>query len=158
VGHEIDVTICDLVADLRAPTPSAAAELAVPARREVAARVAALAARLAGAAGRHEQRAGAALRQVRRVLVQQAVRVVERQEGRVRTLAGQLEALSPLATLNRGYAVARAPDGATLKRRGQFSDGQPFALWLQDGIVDAVATGSRPRPDGSPGSPPEVHG
>lgn len=158
VGHEVDMTICDLVADVRAATPSAAAELAVPARREVAARVAALASRLAGAAQRHEQRAGAALRQVRRALVQQSVRVVEQRGARLGALAGQLEALSPLATLHRGYSVARSPDGASLKRRDQFAAGQPFSLWLHDGIVDAMAIGTHPRPDRSPGPPPEEHG
>lgn len=158
VGHEVDITICDLVADVRAATPSAAAELAVPVRREVAARVAALASRLAGAARRHEQRGAAALRQVQRLLVQQAARVVEQREARLRATAGQLEALSPLATLGRGFSVARSPDGATLKECRQFPDGMPFALWLQDGIVDAVATGSRPRPDGFPVPPSEVPG
>ena len=155
VGHEVDITICDLVADVRAATPSAAAELAVPSRREVAARVAALASRLAGAARRHHDRGGAALGQVQRALVRQAVRVVERREARLGALAGQLEALSPLATLQRGFSVARTPEGATLKGRGQFSSGAPFELWLHDGIIDAVVTGTRERPDQpSPAFPP----
>lgn len=158
VGHEVDLSICDLVADVRAATPSAAAELAVPARREVAARVEALASRLATAARRREERAAASLRQVQRVLARQASRVVEQRRARLEAAAGQLDALSPLATLRRGYSVARTPDGATLKSRGQFAEGRPFELWLQDGIVDAVATQSRRRPDLPAGSPTEDPG
>jgi exodeoxyribonuclease VII large subunit len=147
VGHEIDLSICDLVADVRAATPSAAAELAVPVRREVRARVASLGQRLVTAARRREERAGAALAQVRTRLSRAARRVVERREARVTGLAGRLDALSPLATLQRGYAVARGAGGATLSDRGQFVPGQPFELWLRDGIVDAVAGNGRPRPD-----------
>ncbi len=150
VGHEVDITICDLVADVRAATPSAAAELSVPSRREVAARVDALGKRLAAAAGRREERAVAALSQVRKRLALVAGRLVERRRARVETLAGQLQALSPLATLGRGFAVARALDGATLSDRDHIPPGTAFDLWLRDGIVGAIAGNSRPLPDGVP--------
>ncbi|WP_337170481.1 exodeoxyribonuclease VII large subunit [Gemmatimonas aurantiaca] len=153
VGHEVDISLCDLVADLRAATPSAAAELAVPSRRELIARVDALGKRLASAAVRREERAAASLVQVRKRLALMATRVVDRRRARIETLAGQLQALSPLATLARGFAVARGADGATLNRREQFAPGAPFELWLQDGIVDATVQGARPLPDGmAPGT------
>ncbi|HKP16584.1 MAG TPA: exodeoxyribonuclease VII large subunit, partial [Gemmatimonadaceae bacterium] len=54
-------------------------------------------------------------------------------------IAGRLNALSPLATLERGYAAARGPDGATLTSAAQFDDGADFTLRLRDGEVDATA-------------------
>ncbi len=148
VGHEVDITICDLVADVRAATPSAAAELAVPSRREVIARVDALAKRLAAAARRREDRAVASLAQVRKRLALVATQLVERRRARMETLAGRLQALSPLATLNRGFAVARTPGGATLSSREQLPSGTVFDLWLRDGIVAAVASDTRSLPVG----------
>ncbi|AMW05029.1 hypothetical protein GEMMAAP_09705 [Gemmatimonas phototrophica] len=152
VGHEVDVSICDLVADVRAATPSAAAELAVPSRREVIARVDALGKRLAAAAKRREDRAIASLTQVQKRLGVAAQRVVERRRARVELVAGQLQALSPLSTLARGFAVARTPGGATLSSWKQLPAGAPFDLWLRDGIVAATAGDHRPLPDGMIGS------
>lgn len=147
VGHEVDISICDLVADVRAATPSAAAELAVPSRREVITRVEALGRRLATAARRREERAVASLAQVQQRLALAAGRLVERRRARVERLAGQLHALSPLSTLARGYAVARTPEGATLSSSMQFTAGAPFDLWLRDGIVAAVAGDRRSLPE-----------
>ncbi len=155
VGHEVDVTICDLVADVRAATPSAAAELAVPSRREVIARVESLGHRLVAAARRREERAIASLSQVQKRLGLAATRTVERRRARVESLAGQLNALSPLSTLARGFAVARTPQGATLSGRDQFIPGAPFDLWLRDGIVSAIAGAGRPFPESVPGFPSE---
>ncbi len=151
VGHEVDVTICDLVADARAATPSAAAEMAVPSRRDVIARVESLGKRLAVAARRREERALASLSQVQKRLSVAAARLVERRNGRLESLAAQLSALSPLQTLARGFAVARTPEGATLSGRTQFVPGAPFELWLRDGIVQAVAGEGRPLPESVPG-------
>lgn len=162
VGHETDITICDLVADLRAATPSAAAELAVPSRRETAARVVSLGQRMAAAAHRHQERATESLGSVERQLRRTMVRGLERRARTVSALAGRLDALSPLAVLSRGFAVARASDGTTLSNRAQFSTGTPFSLWLQDGIVDATANGSHDLPHGGDGSllvePPKEQG
>ncbi len=155
VGHEVDVTICDLVADVRAATPSAAAELAVPSRREVIARVESRGSRLVAAARRREDRAIASLSQVQKRLGMAATRIVERRRARVESLAGQLHALSPLSTLARGFAVARTPEGATLSGRDQFAPGAPFELWLRDGIVSAITGAGRPLPESIPRVPSE---
>ncbi len=150
VGHEVDFTICDLVADVRAATPSAAAELAVPSRKDVIARVASLSTRLASAARRREERATSALSQVRKRLSLAVERAVERRRSRLEATAGRLDALSPLATLARGFAVARTSAGLTLSGRAQFTRDTPFELWVRDGIVNAVAGESRNLPDGIP--------
>jgi exodeoxyribonuclease VII large subunit len=58
------------------------------------------------------------------------------------TIAGRLHALSPLATLSRGYSVARAADGATLTSAASFHDGMPFDLVVRDGTVPARVHGT----------------
>jgi exodeoxyribonuclease VII large subunit len=70
-------------------------------------------------------------------------RVGERQAA-LAASAGRLHALSPLATLERGYAAARAPRGKTLASATQFVAGQEFTLRLRDGEVDATARAVRP--------------
>jgi exodeoxyribonuclease VII large subunit len=148
VGHETDVSICDLVADHRAATPSAAAEAAVPAVAELRSRLHQLGRHLATSALRRQQRIALRLDGTQRRLVAAAERLVERRAARTHGLAGRLESLSPLATLARGYAVARTPEGATLSEVAGFRPGMAFDLWVRDGIVAAVAGESRPRPDG----------
>jgi len=148
VGHEVDITICDLVADVRAATPSAAAEIAVPSRRELAAHVRSIASRLQNGVRRRNDRGVAALTRVKGRLSLGAARVVERRQNRVETAAAQLHALSPLATLQRGYAVARGSNRATLSRAVQFAIGAEFDLWVSDGIVRAIVQSTRSLPDG----------
>jgi exodeoxyribonuclease VII large subunit len=160
VGHETDVSIADLVADLRAATPSVAAEHAVPVLDEVREIVSQLAGVMADGlqdrieVGRRDldRRADALARRAqvlverRRVridrvaarLAQQAPRAVERRRARVGTLGAMLEARSPLAVFARGFAVARGADGATLAHRAAFIPGRPFHLLLRDGRVRAT--------------------
>ena len=157
VGHEIDVTIADLVADHRAPTPTAAAEAAVPEARQLAEAMGVLPARLAralrGAVERRGRRiadAGARLERGMRGRIapteQKIERAAERAERALRrrverrrqvlgALAGRLHALSPLATLERGYAVALADGGRVLRRVADFSPGRAFDLRVMDGSV-----------------------
>lgn len=156
VGHETDISICDLVADLRAATPSAAAEAAVPSVVEQRSRLVQLSRQLATTAQRRQQRITVRLETMLRRLVAGAERLTERRQARLGQLAGRLDALSPLATLARGYAVARTPEGATLSGVGDFSVGQPFTLWVRDGVVAAVAGVSRPRPDTTSGGATDV--
>jgi len=163
VGHEVDVTISDLIADLRAPTPSAAAEAVVADGRALLEELARVPARLAqglrnaverrarllreleGRLRSAMERAQAPARQAVDVAVgrmERAVRrVVERRREALGTLSGTLQALSPLATLARGYAVARAPDGRVLRRVEELPAGAPFALRVSDGEVACESHG-----------------
>lgn len=159
VGHETDVTIADLVADLRAATPSVAAEHAVPLLAEVQGLVAQLAGTMADAlqdrviVGQRElarraeglalraqrlteRRRAKAQRLVERI-AHQAPRLVERRRTAIAAISGRLQALSPLAVLERGFVVARGADGRTLSRRAAFTAGAPFELLLTDGRVRA---------------------
>jgi exodeoxyribonuclease VII large subunit len=128
VGHEIDFTNADLVADRRAPTPSAAAELVVPDRRELRAHLARVARGLLRTMGSQLERADARFRgllarlrplQPGRRIEQQGQRLDELEQRlrrawmarhgaastRVSGAARALNAVSPLATLTRGYAI-----------------------------------------------------
>jgi exodeoxyribonuclease VII large subunit len=141
VGHETDVTIADLVADLRAPTPSAAAEAAVPDGSHVRAELSALSMRLVSAVHDHmaEERgrvdaAGGDLR----VAAERAIL------GRRQVLAGtagRLQALSPLAALARGFAVPLAKSGRVLRGRADLPAGTEFDLRVADGTVPCVVEG-----------------
>lgn len=137
VGHETDISLTDLVADVRAATPSAAAELALSDQRDVGRALDDLASRLAGGlAGR--TRLG--LERVERAgdRLQAAMEAgLERRRHHVARIAAQLDALSPLRVLERGYAVPSGPDGRVLKRRAEFRAGEPFTLRVADGRVDA---------------------
>jgi exodeoxyribonuclease VII large subunit len=139
VGHEIDVTLCDLVADHRAPTPSAAAEAAVPLHASEEERLRALAQTIAACARRKIHQANSRLTRAGAVTRRSAVRAAERSHSKLDRLAGHIHALSPLATLARGFAVARDADGRTLSRVEAFSPGTPFELLVRDGRIAALA-------------------
>lgn len=158
VGHETDTTLADLVADMRAATPSAAAELVSPDRveikRDVDARVAsaglALTRRVARA---HESTTGARARLVRglpsierareRVAaltergLRGAVLVRTRRDEWIMANLARLRALSPLATLERGYAVVQRPDGAAVTSADGLAEGERVSLRFRDGQRDA---------------------
>jgi exodeoxyribonuclease VII large subunit len=143
VGHEVDLTLCDLVADQRAPTPSAAAEAAVPSRHELRRELAAQRRHLVGAIdaclSEPRHRAAAAGRTLSSAMAEQLVWRRTTFGG----LAGRLHALSPLATLERGYAVARDADGRTLSSVADFRRNATFTLRMRDGEVDAEARSVR---------------
>ncbi len=139
VGHETDVTLCDLVADLRAPTPSAAAESATPDRGDVLAELDHLGARLARALGGRSGRMAERLARGFDRLTGALERRLERHGHELAGLAGRLDALSPLKILDRGYAVARDRQGRVLKHVEQFTDGLAFRLRVTDGEVAARA-------------------
>jgi exodeoxyribonuclease VII large subunit len=139
VGHETDVTLCDLVADFRAATPSAAAEAATPDALEVRGALDHLGVRLArGLAARSGRLAQRLDRDFER-LAGLLERRLERHRHELAALAGQLDALSPLRILERGYALARDADGRVLKRVAQFPPGLLFRLRVTDGTVAARA-------------------
>ncbi len=181
VGHETDVTLVEFAADVRAATPSVAAELAVPSRAEQAAVLRNLGSRLdAGARGR-VRRAGQGLGAERRalerlrpeavlaaerervgLLLERAARAVAtrlaverssiaRAADRLPLLAGGrlarartqlqsagagLAALSPFATLERGYALVRHPDGTIARDAADEAPGDPLEVRLARGGLD----------------------
>ncbi len=139
VGHEVDFSIADLVADARAATPSAAAEAAVPMLSDLVAGVRGLAQDIRAALARRITDGRRELRQLARDLTVRSQRATERRRARVQELAARLDALSPLATLARGYAVARDLNGAALPAASAFSPGMRFDLQLRDGIVRSTA-------------------
>jgi exodeoxyribonuclease VII large subunit len=143
VGHEIDMTVCDLVADVRAATPSAAAERAVPAIEDLDAALRARRGKLVAALTRRTSSARGDVRTSAHNLRTAATRIVDKRRSIMSGAAGRLNALSPLATLSRGYAVARRPDGEALTSAAQFTTGENFDLTLHDGVVDATVESVR---------------
>ena len=161
VGHETDFTIADFVADVRAPTPSAAAEMIVPDRAELSERIAQSRVRLGRAlAGwvtrarertRHQQ--GRLARHTPAHLIAQRRQAVDEQAQlalrslrrdlalhgeRLGGLRGRLLALSPLATLERGYAVVqRLDDGQIVQSIQQVGPGDGLAVRVADGVFGA---------------------
>jgi len=162
VGHEVDVTISDLVADLRAPTPSAAGEAAVPDTAALLESLRGVRPRLVrslrGMVERRWQRADEAhdrlargaerylaprrekVTMARKRLGREIRSVVERRRHRLVALAGQVEALSPLSTLRRGYAVPRS-DGRVLRSTSDFDVGDRFVLHVVDGEITSRVDG-----------------
>ncbi len=160
VGHETDFTICDFVADLRAPTPSAAAELAVPDIRELYLTLDTIAERAASAlshmAKRKKERLlsledrlrllgeGRLLDGRRQSLLHLYERLkaafavdFERKRAALSAKAEKAEALSPLRVLRRGYCVAQTESG-TLTSVDGATVGQSLSLSLSDGKISAI--------------------
>jgi exodeoxyribonuclease VII large subunit len=137
VGHETDITLTDLVADLRAPTPSAAAALALPDRAAVARDVGSLANRLAQGLARRTTLASERLARLGdRAVGSLRGKVLERRRQWER-LGSALDALSPLAVMGRGYSIAQRLDGTVIKRRDQVGPGDQFTVRVPDGLIPA---------------------
>jgi len=144
VGHDTDFTIADFVADMRAPTPSAAAELAVPHRAELESRIQshrkALAAALSGDLDRHRQRIDELTRATSIHL--RNFMIISREKLRGREL--KLASLSPLATLRRGYAlVQHSATGTIISLITQVERGDAIDIKVSDGQFRSRVTGSK---------------
>ncbi len=111
VGHEQDTPLCDLAADARASTPTAAARLVVPDEQELRARLGSLREALERESRRTYVRARERLEADALRLARAPGALVERKRAAVEALAGRLSALSPEATLARGYAIVRTEEG-----------------------------------------------
>jgi len=146
VGHETDISISDLVADVRAATPSAAAEAVVRDTTELAMELKGLERRLSRGLRKRVDNAKADLQWSASALRERVARLTERRRSRVVALGGRLNALSPLATLERGYAVTRGRDGHALTSASQFEPGLAFDVLLRDGTVSARAEDVRKSP------------
>ena len=164
IGHETDFTIADFVADLRAPTPSAAAELAVPDLSGVGPALAEMRATLTAAIGgalaarREALRARAqwlTLLSPQRLLDSDRQRVdmlagrlagsvargLERRRGRLAVAGSSLMAFNPQATLARGFAIVRGPDGELIRSVVQARPGAPLRVQVSDGVFGATVDG-----------------
>ena len=136
VGHEQDTPLCDLAADVRASTPTAAARLVVPDIAELRARLARsrdglhLGARRA--VDRHVQRLAATHERMRRA----PLLALERKRARLDTVHARLGALSPVATLERGYAIVRRGD-EVVRAADQVAAGDEIAVRVADGTFGA---------------------
>jgi exodeoxyribonuclease VII large subunit len=147
VGHEIDMSICDLVADLRAPTPSAAAEAAVPDQAELRERLRASAASLTALTSYRIQRARTKATHTTRHIIASAARRTERGRLQLESAGGKLHALSPLATLDRGYAIVRAASGRTVRSVATVQPGDSIDIVLRDGVAAATVDRVTPNAD-----------
>ncbi len=160
VGHEVDFTIADFVADLRAPTPSAAAELVVQNAEGVTGHIAQLQKRLFQAVSLFYEKAKARVelavnsRVFKRpeLLTQEKEQRVDelalrledalakrltQTEGRLELLTQKLQALSPFAVLGRGYSITRAADGSVISRVGQTQEKETIYIQVKDGMIHA---------------------
>jgi exodeoxyribonuclease VII large subunit len=149
VGHEIDVTLADLAADVRALTPSEAAERVVPAAEEVSARMLGYRERLLSAARRRlmlarsrlDAQAGQRIFRRPMELVHDRSRetsAIQRLlgdcQGRLAALVGKIDSLSPLAVLQRGYSITQdARSGAVVRSAGDLKVGQTIVTRLVQG-------------------------
>lgn len=160
VGHETDVSIADFAADLRAPTPSAAAEQAVPDMNELLGRLAAAQVTLNKAAsaaieariyklGRLSERLeafspagklsalGEKISAAEKALAAAYKIKLNTANGALAEKAALLESLSPLKTLSRGYALVYR-DGSLVKSAGELSPGNTAEIKMQDGTVSVT--------------------
>jgi len=116
VGHETDFTIADFAADMRAPTPSAAAELVVPDASAYSRHLQLLESRLVRSVSMPIMQRRQNVDELSRRLFQSIQTKVRASRDRLDHLFRMLEALDPEAVLGRGYAICRGPDGALLRR------------------------------------------
>jgi exodeoxyribonuclease VII large subunit len=159
VGHESDFTIADFAADRRAPTPTAAAELATPSRDEMLARVAECGRGLSREMRRRLQYAMQALDGKARRLVHPAERLrnclqtlshlrtrlafafghrVHRSAARLERLQASLGGLDPTAVLGRGYSITLNAEGAVLRDAAQARTDEKITTRLARGRIESV--------------------
>ena len=159
VGHETDVTLCDLAADLRAPTPSAAAECVVPVRDEMLNKIEIMRRQMQESARnavaerqntlklaqiklsanhpsltirRQEER----LAQRMDALLRAAERQIQNRQTRLETQTAALELLSPYAALKRGYAIVQNA-GRAISKAGGLCVGDEVTVRFADGVIHA---------------------
>ncbi len=177
IGHEPDSPLLDLVADLRASTPTDAAKRIVPDVREELERVRVARERMRGAIERMLEREERALANYRsRPSLAAPYDMIERRELELREASGRMRralehriaqdsevlgqtlarvrALSPLKTLERGYAIVQANDGAVVRDAAVVTVGQELGVRLAAGrlavsVTDATAAGATPAPEAS---------
>ncbi len=167
VGHETDFTICDFVADKRAPTPSAAAELAVPETEELKRKIDHIVVREAAvlsamiAARREKLSYFAASRALTNPMsfiddkkMQTAMagerlthlteQILTNRKATMQSLCAKLSALNPLAVLSRGYSAVYNASGGVVKSIRDVHEGDTICVETGDGTIDATVSAVRP--------------
>ena len=160
VGHETDFSISDFVADLRAPTPSAAAEIAVPDISEIKGRVNTLLSRIKNSAEIYTTRAEASLNKCRQcvyllnpnTIVDDKSLTIDRlserltnaynsvyidNSNKLEKLTLKLDAISPLKVLSRGFAIAQK-NTEIIKSVNQLSNDDSISLRFRDGVANCI--------------------
>ena len=137
VGHEQDTPLCDLAADVRASTPTAAARLVVPDIAELRARLARSRNGLHLGARRAVERQAQRLAATHERLRRAPLLALERRRARLDTVHARLGALSPIATLERGYAIVRRGD-EVVRTADQVAPGDAIAVRVADGSFGAT--------------------
>ncbi len=166
VGHETDTTLCDYAADLRAPTPSAAAELSVPDRVALMQSIDEKSERMNRAVERMVSKQKASLETyAKQIALASPIEKLETVKGRIKKAeelmsisvlslldkkrlllaksAGQLEAINPLAVISRGYSVTRDECGRVISSVYAVEPNEKITVTVSDGAIDAVVTGKR---------------
>ncbi len=161
VGHEIDFTLCDFAADRRAPTPSAAAELAEPERYELKRKLGNVTARLELLEGKKLELLRSTLERMKKSrtltdprnfiddkrmalgiaedkLYNRITFLLERKKSALAGKTAKLDAMNPLSVLSRGYGAAFASDGTVIRSAAQVEKGSDISLMLSDGTVRAT--------------------
>jgi exodeoxyribonuclease VII large subunit len=136
VGHEQDTPLCDLVADRRASTPTAAGRLVVPDLDELLAALARSRDALARGARRTLERHAQRLAHAHDRLHRAPALLVERRRAALTQAGGRLRALSPRSTLERGYAIVRRR-GELVRSAATVSPGDAIAVEISDGSFGA---------------------
>lgn len=171
VGHDTDYTICDFVADVRAPTPSAAAEIVMPEKQMLVNRLIELDIRFRSAVLRNakikrkrldELKNAAVFRQPYDRIYQEKMKLdilckdlkkaflvkEERSRSRLQFLIGKLEALSPLTILSRGYSIVKsADDKYIVKSVNDVTAGEQIKINLEDGNLECTVNSVKGRSD-----------
>ncbi len=160
VGHETDFTIADFVADLRAPTPSAAAEIAVPSQLELISRVMVDKSRITNAIIKRLESERKNLESLRlknpkdsimdsyqrvdnlykQIEKNYMLKVSEARE-KLGSIASKLDAMSPLKVMARGYAIPMDFDGNVIRSKKELTPGMEFNLKLSDGDKECIVKG-----------------
>lgn len=144
IGHEVDVSLAELAADQRASTPSNAAELLTPDRKQILRQVTEAKKELGAVLGRVVKARLDLVRSAGKELDGRLVDVYDRALGRLEAARKLLEAYNPTAALQRGYAVVRA-DGVIIKTIQSLAVGEAVELTVQDGTAQATITGKEKR-------------
>jgi exodeoxyribonuclease VII large subunit len=137
VGHEQDTPLCDLAADARASTPTMAGKLVVPELAQLSAELDRARAALGRAAGGLLERKAQRLERARERLGRAPALAVERKRAALETTVARLIALSPRATLRRGYAIVRTEAGTVLASSASARPGDRIDVELGDGRFGA---------------------